>query len=580
MPATVKKINNKNKVLKFTVMLVIQVVGLTSTTFSQLASEKLATGQKMAVVCASPYASVDAMYMLKHGGNAFDAAITAQLVLAVVYPQAGNIGGGGFMIAHQKNGNNICLDFREVAPMHAKKDMYVDASGKLQPQLSKEGHLSCGVPGTIAGIFELYKYAKLPFSTLIAPAIEYARDGFPITERMANELNATQAEFLRNNLKPTVFTYHSEWKVGDILIQPALAKTLELIRDKGQKGFYRGKTAKLIVAEMKKGGGIITKRDLKKYKAIYRTPLTFDYKGHQLVTMPLPSSGGIILQQLFQMTSYIGMDNLRFQEPKAIQLVVEAERRAFADRSTYMGDPAFIKNNPMRLLDEKYLKKRMQDFVFGKAGSSNVTGEGNPYESEETTHISIVDEEDNAVSLTTTLNGNFGSKTVVSGAGFLLNNEMDDFSIQAGVPNMYGVTGGDANSIAPRKKMLSSMTPTIVLKEGSPEIVVGTPGGSTIPTSVYQTLSALIDFNKTPQEAVNAKKYHHQWTPDKIFVEEGFPSSTTIDLQRMGYRLQQRNPIGRTELIVISVNGKNEKKVVTAVADNRGDDDARTELSD
>ena len=549
-------------------------------TLAQLSSIKVAKGNSMAIVCANPYASVDAMYMLKHGGNAFDAAISAQLVLAVVYPQAGNIGGGGFMIAHQKNGNNICLDFREVAPSKAHKDMYIDALGKLQPQLSKEGHLSCGVPGTIAGIFEMLKYAKLPFSTLIAPAIEYAKEGFPITERMAKELNATQAEFLRNNLNATAFADNTEWKAGDMLVQPELAKTLELIRDKGVKGFYNGKTAKLIVAEMKKGGGIITRKDLKQYKAIYRTPLTFDYKGHQLVTMPLPSSGGIILQQLFAMTSSVGMDNLSFQEPKAIQLVVEAERRAFADRSSYMGDPVFIKNNLMRLLDEQYLKKRMQDFVFGKAGSSYLTGAGNPYESEETTHISIVDEEGNAVSLTTTLNGNFGSKTVVSGAGFLLNNEMDDFSIQAGVPNMYGVTGGDANAIAPRKKMLSSMTPTIVLKDGYPEIVVGTPGGSTIPTSIYQTLSAILDFNKSPEEAVYERKFHHQWTPDKIFVEEGFPSSTIIDLQRMGYQIQQRNPIGRTELIMISGKGKNEKKIVTAVADNRGDDDARTEESE
>ena len=547
---------------------------------AQLSSIKVAKGNSMAVVCASPYASVDAMYMLKHGGNAFDAAITAQLVLAVVYPQAGNIGGGGFMIAHQKNGNNICLDFREVAPSKAHKDMYFDASGKLQPQLSKEGRLSCGVPGTIAGIFEMLKYAKLPFSTLIAPAIEYAKDGFPITERMANELNATQTEFLRNNLNPTAFTYNTEWKAGDMLVQPELAKTLELIRDKGVEGFYKGKTARLIVAEMKKGGGIITRKDLKQYKAIYRTPLNFDYKGHQLLTMPLPSSGGIILQQLFAMTSSVGMDNLLFQEPKAMQLVVEAERRAFADRSTYMGDPAFIKNNPMRLLDEQYLKKRMQDFVFGKAGSSNVTGAGNPYESEETTHISIVDEEGNAVSLTTTLNGNFGSKTVVSGAGFLLNNEMDDFSIQAGVPNMYGVTGGDANAIAPRKKMLSSMTPTIVLRDGYPEIVVGTPGGSTIPTSVYQTLSAILDFNKSPEEAVYARKFHHQWTPDKIFVEEGFAENTLIDLWRMGYQIQQRSPIGRTELIVITQNATDKKKNIIAVADKRGDDDARTEQSE
>lgn len=361
--------------------------------FAQLWSIKAARGKSMAVVCASPYASVDAMYMMKNGGNAFDAAITAQLVLAVVYPQAGNIGGGGFMIAHQKNGNNICLDFREVAPSKAHKNMYVDANGKLQPQLSKEGRLSCGVPGTIAGIFEMYKYAKLPFETLIAPAIEYAKEGFPITQRMANELNATQDEFLRNNIQPIAFTEQDKWKAGDRLIQPELARTLERIRDKGPKGFYRGKMASLMVREMKHGGGIITKKDLKNYRAVYRKPLLFTYKDRQIVTMPLPSSGGIILKQLFAMTSQFAIERLQFQEPNAIQLVVEAERRAFADRSSYMGDPDFVKNDPEKLMNDKYLQNRMKDFVFGKAGSSNITTAGNPYESEETTHISIVDEE-------------------------------------------------------------------------------------------------------------------------------------------------------------------------------------------
>ncbi len=522
-----------------------------------------------AVVSAHALASQVGVNILKQGGNAVDAAIATQLALAVVYPGAGNIGGGGFMVAHLKNGENIAIDYRETAPAAASRDMYLDANGNAQMHLSQDGHLAAGVPGTIAGLFACMKYAKLPFKKLIQPAIDLAEKGFSISESQAESFNYYKNEFVKLNSTSPVFVKNIQWKQGDTLIQKDLANTLKRIRDKGAKGFYEGETAKLIAAEMKKGHGIITENDLKNYKAKDREPLVFQYKGNMVITMPLPSSGGIILEQMLKMSESRNLSDMKFETAQSVQLMVEAERRAYADRAKFLGDPDFVKVPVKTLVSDAYLKKRMDNYVPGKAGNSEVIKEGLIKESEETTHLDVLDKDGNAVSVTTTLNGGYGSRTVVAGTGFLLNNEMDDFSVKPGVPNMYGAIGAEANSIAPGKRMLSSMTPTIVLKNNNPWIVVGTPGGTTIPTSVYQTLVDIIDFNMTPQDAVNKPKFHHQWLPDEIFVEKDFDKKVANELQKMGYKITVRDEIGRTEVIMVMPD-----KSIRAVGDKRGDDAA------
>jgi gamma-glutamyltranspeptidase/glutathione hydrolase len=523
-----------------------------------------------AVVSAHALASTVGVNILKQGGNAVDAAIATQLALAVVYPGAGNIGGGGFMVIHLNSSNNISIDYREVAPAASSRDMYLDAKGDPQMHLSQDGHLAAGVPGTIAGLFSAMKYAKLPFKKLIQPAIDLAEDGFVITERQAQSFNETTDQFIKLNTTVPIFVKNTSWKRGDTLVQKDLANTLKRIRDNGAKGFYEGETARLIVQEMKKGHGIITEEDLKNYRAKTREPLIFNYKGSTVVTMPLPGSGGIIIEQLLKMSSYRNLSDMKFETVESVQLMTEAERRSFADRAKFLGDPDFVKVPVKTLVSDEYLKKRMSDYQPGIAGNSMDTKGGMiNTESEETTHLNVLDKEGNAVSATTTLNGNYGSKTVVSGAGFLLNNEMDDFSVKPGVANMYGAVGAEANAIAPGKRMLSSMTPTIVLKNKKPWIIVGTPGGTTIPTSVYQTLVDIIDFKMTPQDAVNKPKFHHQWLPDEIFVEKGFDKTVILQLREMGYKVTVRDAIGRTELIMMIPD-----KTIQAIGDHRGDDAA------
>jgi gamma-glutamyltranspeptidase/glutathione hydrolase len=521
-----------------------------------------------AVVSANTLASQVGVNILKQGGNAVDAAIATQLALAVVYPGAGNIGGGGFAIIHLKDGQNISIDYRETAPGKASRDMYLDAKGNPQMNLSQDGHLSSGVPGTVAGLFECMKYAKLSFKKLVQPAIDLAEKGFAISTGEAHNLNNTKNEFIKNNTTVPVFVKEAGWKAGDILVQKDLANTLKRIRDLGAKGFYEGETAKLIVAEMRNGHGIISEEDLKNYQAKNREPIVFDYKGNTVVTMPLPSSGGIILEQMLKMGEFKNLSDMKFETAQSVQLMTEIERRAFADRAKFLGDPDFVKVPVKTLVSDEYLKKRMSDFVPGKAGNSKDTKEGMIKESDETTHFNVLDKDGNAVSVTTTLNGGYGSRTVVAGAGFLLNNEMDDFSVKPGVPNMYGAVGQEANAIAPGKRMLSSMTPTIVLKNKRPWIVVGTPGGPTIPTSVYQTIVDIIDFNMTPQDAVNFPKFHHQWLPNDILVEKNFNEKVLDQLKAMGYKIRMTGAIGRTEVIMVR-----DKRII-AVADHRGDDGA------
>ncbi len=529
---------------------------------------------KGVVVSAHPLASEAGTLVMNEGGNAFDASIATQYALAVVYPQAGNIGGGGFMVATTADGKKLSLDYRETAPAKAHKDMYIDKKGNANTDLSQYGWLAVGVPGSVAGLYEMHKYAKLPMEKLIQPAIDLAEKGFAITQAEANLLNSTKKSFLSNNKNATVFVKDTDWKEGDILVQKDLAETLRRIQKEGLKGFYEGKTADLIVAEMKRGNGIITHNDLKNYKVKSRTPITFNYKGNEVVTMPLPSSGGILLAQMLTMTDFVGLKDKQINSPEAVQLMVEAERRAYADRAEYMGDPDFIQDKTAMLISTDYLKKRFANYNPNLATPSKDVGKIiNPgKESTQTTHISILDKEGNAVSVTTTLNGYYGSKTVVSGAGFFLNNEMDDFSIKPGVPNMYGAVGGEANAIAPNKRMLSSMVPTIVLKDNKPYIVVGTPGGTTIPTSVFQAIVDVIDFGTNTNIAVNAPKFHHQWLPETVAVEKGFPEYTIKELEKKNYKFERRDKIGRVEMIVVDTNGN-----YHAVADGRGDDSVSME---
>ena len=552
-----------------------QQLGVTATTpvnsFQYTISKKV-IAENGAVVSAHPLASKVGVEILKQGGNAVDAAIATQLALAVVYPNAGNLGGGGFMVARLSNGETLALDYREMAPAKATRDMYIEPGGEANTDKSQLGHLSSGVPGTVAGLFASYKYAKLPFEKLIEPAILLAEKGFCISAAEARALNNIREDLIRYNSITPVFVKQTEWKKGDTLIQADLANTLKRIKEKGAAGFYEGETAKLIVEEMKRGGGIISYEDLKNYTAKYRTPHSFEYKGYQVLGMPMPSSGGLLLNQMMKMIENRNIATMGFHSVEAVQLMTEVERRAFADRAEYMGDADFYKVPVSMLSNDIYLQERMKSYNPDEATPSSAIKPGVLLraESEETTHLSVIDKEGNAVAVTTTLNNSYGSRTVVGHAGFFMNDEMDDFSIKPGVPNLYGAVGGEANAIMPGKRMLSSMTPTIVLKDNKPFIVVGTPGGTTIPTQVFQTLVNILEFNMNTEDAVYKPKFHHQWLPDEIMYEKGFPVAVKIALEKKGYIFgKERSGIGRTEIIKVLPDGKFE-----AVADIRGDDGA------
>lgn len=558
----------------FLLFLVISNVAFAQFTNINIVKE-IHSKDKGMVVSAHPLASEAGAKILKMGGNAFDAAIATQFALAVVYPQAGNIGGGGFLVGTTNKGEKFALDYRETAPIKASRDMYLDEKSNANTDLSQNGRLAVGVPGSISGMFYTHKkYGKLPMAALIQPAIDLAEKGFAVTLREANLLNSTKEDFLKHNSHKTAFTKDIPWKQGDLLIQKELANTLKAIQKNGEKGFYEGKNAQFLVDEMKKGNGIISLEDLKNYKTRERKALSFDYKGNEIISMPLPSSGGPLLAQMLKMASYENLEKYEQNSPEALQIMVEAERRAYADRAEYMGDPDFIEDKTQMLISDDYLKNRWKNFSFEKATPSAEVGNiiSQQKESEQTTHISIIDKFGNAASITTTLNGLYGSKVVVKGGGYFLNNEMDDFSVKPGVPNMFGAVGGEANSIVPNKRMLSSMTPTIVLKNGKPYIVVGTPGGTTIPTSVFQSIVNAIDFKLSPNFVINAPKFHHQWLPEVIYTEKNFPQNTIKVLEQKNYKFENRNVIGRTEMIILDENGN-----AIAVADGRGDDSVAVE---
>lgn len=523
------------------------------------------------VVSARDQASLVGLEILKKGGNAIDAAVAVQFALAVVYPNAGNIGGGGFMVYRTASGETNTLDFREKAPKSASRDMYLDSAGNAVVERSLYGGLAAGVPGTVAGMVEAHKrYGKLPWASLVEPAIDLARNGFKISERQAREMNELHDRFVSLNPLGTVLVKAGKWTPGDLMVQPELAGTLEKIRDQGGQGFYEGSVADSIVAQMQRSGGIITKGDLLNYRAIWRKAITGNYRGYKIITMPPPSSGGIALVQLLKSVEPFPLKRWGFNKDSTVQVMVEAERRVYADRATYLGDPDFIRVPTKQLMDDAYIKARMSSFTWDRATPSSVVkaGEIVPPEHEETTHYSIVDRQGNAVSITTTLNGSYGSCVMVKGAGFLLNNEMDDFSVKPGSPNMYGLVGGEANAVGPDKRMLSSMTPTIVEKNGDLFMVVGTPGGSTIITSVFQTILNVIDFDKDMQQAVDAKKFHHQWLPDEVQTEDNaLDSLTEVKLRAKGYKLVLRGQIGRVDAIL-----KTKWGYYQSGADSRGDD--------
>jgi gamma-glutamyltranspeptidase/glutathione hydrolase len=520
-------------------------------------------GKNGMVASAHAEASQAGLDILKAGGNAVDAAVATHFALAVVFPFAGNLGGGGFAVIRDKNGKAFTLDFREKAPLKAHRDMYLDSAGNVINGLSLKGHLASGVPGSVDGMVEMHqKHGKLPWTKLLEPAIRLAGEGVVLTEREALGLNNNVQVFEEVNGKASPYFKKpdgSKWVKGDLLVQNDLATTLEAIQKHKREGFYAGKVADQLVAEMQKGGGIISLEDLKKYHSAWRTPLQAKYKEFNIITMPPSSSGGVALIQLLRFTEPYPLQKWGWNSEKTVQVMIEAERRVYADRAKWMGDMDFVKVPMAELTSYKYLRERWSNYDSTKATKSiDISGGLVPgYESDETTHYSVVDGEGNAVSITTTLNGAYGSKVIVQGAGFLMNNEMDDFSIKAGVPNMFGLIGNKANEIAPEKRMLSSMTPTIVEKDGKLLMVVGTPGGSTIITSVYQTILNVTDHKMSMQQAVNALKFHHQWLPDRtVFEPNAITENAAKNLRNKGYEIdQQKGTLGRMDCIMVHPDG-------------------------
>ncbi|AWW29239.1 gamma-glutamyltransferase [Echinicola strongylocentroti] len=535
---------------------------------------KTVHGDKAMVVSAHPEATRVGVEVLEKGGNAIDAMVAVHFALAVVYPAAGNLGGGGFMMYRQPGGEVVSLDFREKAPMAAYEEMYQDENGDIIDGLSLAGPMASGVPGSVDGMLTAHaRYGSLPLKALLQPAYKLARSGFPITAKQANNYNRNRKRFIEHNRDSTTIPLvklDGEWQEGELLVQKDLAATIKRIQKEGRDGFYKGKTAELLVAEMQAGNGIIQLEDMAKYEAKWREPVTGKYREATIYSMGPPSSGGIALMQLLKMSEHFPIGELGFHTPETIHLMIEMERRVYADRAKHLGDADFWDVPKEELLDEAYIAERVAQIDPAMATDSEkvLAMELDHQESEETTHYSIVDASGHAVSVTTTINSGYGSKVFVSGAGFLMNNEMDDFSSKPGVPNVYGLLGGKANAIQPEKRMLSAMTPTIVEKDGQLKMVVGTPGGSTIITSVYQVVLNVLDHEMNMTDAVSSGRVHHQWKPNFIFPErDALDPSTQKALEAMGHQIKERGSIGRVDAILVGQDGKLE-----GASDPRGDD--------
>ena len=528
---------------------------------------------KAAVVSARKEASDIGITILNKGGSAFDAMIATDLALTVCFPNAGNISGGGFLVYRTASGEVGSLDYREKAPLNAYEKMYLDENGDVIPEKSTLGGLAVGVPGTVAGLAEIHsKFGTLPWEDLVKPAIDLAMNGYIVTEKQERSFRNKKDDFIKINGENTF--YAQDFKAGDTVKNIALAETLKRISKYGAKGFYEGPVAESLIKRVREAGGIITHEDLIKYKPVWRKPLNFKYKNLNIYSMGPPSSGGVCLGQILKMIEPYNIGQYYHNSEKAIQLIVEAERRSYSDRSKHLGDPDFNKIPYNQIISNEYLNNRMKSFSFDLASQSKdiQAGKISWTESEETTHYSILDQKGNAISVTTTLNGSYGSKVFVEDGGYFLNNEMDDFSIKPGFANMFGLIGSEANSIKPEKRMLSSMTPTIVMKDNKLYMILGTPGGSTIITSVLQTILNVYEFGMDIQSAINAPRFHHQWLPEKIEFENGvFDEVSMKKLQEKGYDIKQdyTRVIGRVDAILISKNG-----VITTGADPRGDDKA------
>jgi len=517
------------------------------------------------IASRSSLASAVGAEIMEQGGNAIDAAVASGFALAVTYPSAGNLGGGGFMVIRLADGRVVANDHREKAPILATKDMYLDANAEVIKGLSTRSHLAAGVPGTVAGLIDvLEKFGTMSLSEVIQPAIDLASEGFLVPEDLVRQFESRIKDFTPYNASMAVFTKEgAPYQAGELFIQTDLSRTLSRIKQLGKSGFYEGETAKLIVQEMEHGGGLISEKDLLAYESVWREPIRGTYRGYEIVSMPPPSSGGILLVQMLNMLEPFDLGGMGFGVSETVHVMIEAQRRAYADRSEYLGDSDFYPVPIEKLIDKDYAEERFKDFKAGEAGSSEKTGPGLfSNESLETAHLSVMDDLGNAVAYTTTLNLSYGSKIVVDGAGFLLNNEMDDFSAKENEPNFFGLVGRKANSIEPGKRMLSSMTPTIVLKDGEPLLVTGSPGGSTIITTTLQVILNVIDHGMDLEKAVASPRFHHQWLPDRVIHEESaFSVETKEELVQMGHRNLNTIPtyygrgIGDANSVMMLTNG-------------------------